>query len=365
MPEAMKNQLILCLLTLLISVNLAANPIVPENLIAEIYFEDEEWYIALDNMFIEFWGIADFEEVVITCNAGQLMIKDDFLPNLQQNYTILSNEDLYVPIQINRGGDIITTDLESFELTTFEWNDQLPSPVCGPFPGQGLYVWPVMISDWEMEYWLVKNDNPVTVSAGIGNLECVATFEGYVLDLNANPVANANIFYIGQSYIQYPYNQFDELWTDDAGYFEIGFLPARNYIIQKIKKATSTFYLDTVLSLEPGINYHEFIIDYNVGLTESDAPALASVRNFPNPFQDRTIFRISLPPDKKNVKGHITICSLDGTTTSLLPLRDISPKSGAHQIEWARPGGLSAGEYLYYLNLDGRNEARGKMMVGP
>lgn len=338
----------------------AANPIMLESLFLEVYFEDEKWFLVIDNYMLDPTDYT-FEGIYITCNDGPLYIKDDFLPDPTQSITILSNECLYTPVEIPRAGDSIHSYMDNswgyFEFTTLVWNDTLPSPVCGPLEGQSLVITMVYKTFEITEWWLVKNDLSTWNHHG--------SFAGYVLDLYNNPVADALIHYIDDEYIDNPYNQFDALWTNDLGYFEIDDLPARNYTVSKISKDSQSFFPNEIISIEPGENYHEFTIDYIVGTGDKAHQKGTQVTNFPNPFERTTIFEIDLEPGRSVSQAYLKILDLNGRTVSIKPLPINYQNPGKLSFNWTKPGHLASGEYLYVLCLDGKYEAQGKMIITP
>lgn len=347
----------------MLSFNTYANPIMPESLFAEVYFENNEWYLAIDNMLLMSYGIENFEYVQIFCNDGQLFIEPSLLPNFSQSFTILTNDNLLSPVEINRLGDCITSswldsDYENFEFTTLVWNDILPSPVCGPLEGQSLKIIMIPVEDMMYEWWLVKNNNP------LGGYQTYGAFSGYVYDLNNIPVPNARIDYIEPYYIQIPYNCFDTLITDNNGYFEIDDLPARNYHITNIFKNYQSYSVNEYISIEPNsVNFKEFTIDYIVGYQDSETNKEFEISIFPNPVFDKTNFIITSKNNQSLNNAYIKISDLSGKVLSLLAVGNIPDLFGRIKVEWSNSVGLSTGHYIYSLHLEHEIMATGKMTI--
>jgi len=362
----MKKFITLLILALLVSISASANPIMPESLIAEVYFENGEWYLAIDNELLLVYGIEDFENIQIFCNDGPLLLSPGFLPDFSQYFTILTNENLLTPVEIQRSGDYIVSNWYDpnyglVEFTELIWNDNLPSPVCGPFEGQSLSVVLFPVSYEDYEWWLVKNNSPLISG---GSYVTYGTFSGYVYDLNNIPVPNARIDYVESSYIQFPYNSFDTLLTNDTGYFTISNLPARNYHISNIYKDNQQFFVNEYISIEPdSINFYEFTIDYIVGQKDIETSEFYKVSNFPNPFNKSTVFLIEREGNLPLNDAYIEICNLDGKIVSILPVNNIPDINGKIKINWPNSSGFGVGNYIYSLH-EGKNIlTSGKMII--
>lgn len=338
----------------------------PESLIAEVYFENEEWFLVIDNMLLWSFGIEDFDSIHIYCNNGQLLLNPDFLPNLSQDFTILTNDNLLSPIEINRSHDTITSYwydsyYGEFEFTTLIWSNILPSPVCGPLEGQSLSIIMIPVEDMMYEWWLVKNNNPLING---GSYQTKGTFSGYVFDLNNVPVANARINYIDPYYIQTPYNCFDTLITDNNGYFFIDNLPARNYHISNIIKNYQAFSVNEYISIEPNsVNFKEFTIDYIVGYQGLEINQEYKISCFPNPFINKTDFIIDCKKNQPLNNAHIKICNLGGKVITLIPINNLPDKNGQIRIKWSNSAGIREGNYIFSLHQEHDILATGKLII--
>ena len=337
-----------------------SNPIfVAFSLIKEVYFEGDEWFLVIDNEVMNFLELEDFMFVQFSCNEGSLFIDYDVVPNYSEEWTIITVDDLIAPVQIQRSGDCLVTTIlfPSYELPALEWNDILPSPVCAPGEGQSLYTM-VMWASWdESEIWLTKNDNPVMFNSGVPEYQ--GNFTGKVYDLVGNPVAEAQIHYLDESYIQCGMNDFDYLWTDGTGYFETGEIPARNYYIEKITKASQTFFVNEYVSIEPGLNYFEYTTDFLERTPMTKDNAGWEIRNYPNPFSSYTNFEIRVPDDFLSGAGQIQIYDASGRIISIIQLSFYLSKNGVLTVPWTKPGNLPMGHYMYRLTAGGSSIANG------
>ena len=360
------RKIILVLISVLIIANYSpANPIVPESLFAEVYFENNEWYLAIDNMLLEVYGIEDFENIQIFCNDGPLLLEPGFMPDFSQMYTILTNEHLINPVEIERTSDCITSFWDDpyfgyLEFTTLSWNDVLPSPVCSPFEGQALSIIMIPIEDMMYEWWLVKNNNPLTTG---GSYNVYGSFEGYIYDQNNIPIPNARIQYIEPYYLQVPYNCFDTLITDNTGYFTIS-IPARNYYVSHVHKNNQQYFINEYVSIEPdSINFYEFTIDYIVGYQNFEIVKNFNIYNFPNPFVKQTEFVIDCKINQPLNNSHIRIRDMSGKVLSILPVSNLPDEKGQIKIKWLNSACLGAGHYIYSLYQDQDILATGKMII--
>lgn len=357
----MKKIVFFLVFMMLSSFNAPANPIMPESLFAEVYFENDDWYLVIDNNLLWSYGIEDFEFIQIFCTDGQLFLKPSFLPDSIHEITILTNDDLLSPVEINRSGDCITSFYDNFELTTLEWNDILPSPVCGPQAGQSLSIIMIPVEDMNYEWWLVKNNNPLING---GSLQTYGAFSGYVYDQNNIPVPDARIDYIEPYYIQVPYNCFDTLFTDNNGYFTIDGLPARNYYISNIIKNNQAYSVNEHISIEPNsVNFKVFTIDYIVGCQDSEINKNFEISIFPNPFRYKTNFIITCKKNQSLINAHIKICDIRGKLITILPVHNLPDINGQIKIKWSKSAGLKAGHYIYSLNQEQDILASGKMTI--
>lgn len=368
MPHVMKKHFLAICAGILLAGTLAANPISIQSLIRQIMFdEDDNWSIVIENMLINNIDPEDFDEVVhISCNAGPLVFKEDFLPDLTQSTTVITNEDLVYALDIPRAGDSVLSYMDdgwfNIEFMTMNWNDTLPSPVFGPLEGQALSLTFFQTTMEDTEWWIVKDGTPST-NYGLGDCDCYGTFTGHVYDLVGNPVPGATIHYIDESYIEFPYNPFDELITDNEGFFTIEDLPARNYYILRITKPGKSFFIEEYIPIEPGNNMYDFTIDYLIGDFEQEATTGISISNFPNPFDHSTVFEIRTV-NPNSLKGAVLlITDMTGKTLAVIPLGNISIGDGTGKLKWRRPDGLAPGNYLYTLIQDNQPEAWGKMTI--
>lgn len=364
----MKKQILSLVATLIFSIYSFSNPIMPESIIAEVYFENDEWFLLIDNEFLWIYEIENFENLQIYCSNGLLDIKDDFLPDSTQMFTILTNDDLYTPIEILKTGDFLQSFLTNsiygtIEFTYLEWNDVLPSPVCGPSEGQSLSIIGILVGEYDYEWWLVKNSAPL-INGGGGSYSEFGSFSGYIYDQNNVPVEGATIQYIDPFYQQQFWTYFDTLITDNNGYFELEYLPARNYFISHIYLDNQQFEIEEYVSIEPeSLNFNEYVIDYTVGYQNEKDIQDIEINNYPNPFFKTTQFIINTG-NKINLDDvSIYIYDLNGRIVSIAPVRSISGIDDRITCFWNNSTNLPSGNYIYHLLQNENVLAFNKMTI--
>jgi len=365
----MKNQLLLLVLASFVSLHILGNPIIPESLFAEIYFENEEWFLLIDNMCLESYDIENFDNIHITSSDGVLLLSESFLPEFQQSYTILTNEDLVSPVDISKENGWISSycnhpDFGTIYFTYLKWGDNLNDPVKGPYEGQSLIVNYYYHDDFELEGWLLKNNDPI-INGGY-SYTTWGSLAGYVFDVNNVPVPHVFIEYLDAGYLNCPLNPFDSVFTNDSGYFEIYFLPARNYHICKLYKENLLFNVDEYLSIEPdSCTYLDFYIDYSVGIADREQALKNKIEiyNKPNPFHYKTEFVLNFPDVEIPQNLSIIMTGLNGSIKIIIPVETPASIENIIATEWENSLNLTPGQYLYSLT-DGKNTlASGKMMI--
>lgn len=227
----MKSFILIIIVLLSLSFYARSNPIVPESLIVEVYFEDDEWYAVVDCFLMEMFGINTFQEIEIYCSDGQFIFREDFLPDFNNYNTIITRDALQYPIELDPVNDYIHAYwVGGFDFLELDWGSSPGNPVSGPYEGQALEVVFVYGDEYyNYTFWLVKANEPFyfptqSVVRGI--------FNGYLLDNNNSPIPDAEIRYVSEYLMQSVYN-FPPLITDETGYFCHDELLARNYHLYK------------------------------------------------------------------------------------------------------------------------------------
>ena len=365
------KRLLFCLITtILLSIPALSNPIMPESLIAEVYFEEDEWFLLIDNDLLIIYGIEDFQNISICSKNGYFIFKDDFLPDFTQN-TIVTNDALEVPVELDKVQDYLfsayfnTITSEYIEFTELSWSDYPGEFVGGPNEGQSLiitaiYGWPY---SYDIEWWLVKNNDPLLLGGG---WDIYGQFQGYLFDENSNPVADAEISYISSYYQQIPGIKFQHLITNENGYFFHEQMYAKNWHITGVIKDSIVYPMDIYISIEPDeVLTMDLSVDLTTGIPNRDNTKLATIGNYPNPFNGKTTFTINYKGYPGFENGYINISDLSGRTISIVPLSRSNFTNNQCEMVWQsdKGSGMPAGNYLYSLIIDGSKVATGKMII--
>lgn len=353
------------ILTLIIFFGLYApgycNPITPEALITEVYWQDGEWYAVVDCFLMDMLGIETFQEVDIYCNDGYFYFKDDFLPDFNSYHTIITNDALITPLELDPVSDYIEINWDGwFEIMDLSWGDSPYSAVSGPGEGQSLvvdFVWGD--ENWNYTFWLVKANEPCDLS---WNCITKGVFDGYLLDNNDVPIPNAEIRYVSE-YLMQAYYIFPQLITDETGYFCHDDLFARNYHLYKVVIDGVDYDFDEYVSIEPAAeNNFTFSLDITM-VPENPNQSFAQLVNFPNPFSTQTNFIIDVPDGLSGNGMSLHILDVLGREVNDVNIDLNSTEEGRVSLIWENDLSLGAGNYIALLISNGAVLASNKITI--
>jgi hypothetical protein len=361
MEAVMKTYTILLVIFLGFSVRSFSNPITPEALITEVYFEGDEWYAVVDCFLMEMLGINTFQEVGIYCSEGHFNFKADFLPDFNSYTTVITKDALINPLELDPINDYIHVFWEGwFDIMWLEWGDSPSDDVSGPGEEQALtvaYVWGD--ENWNYTFWLVKATEPCSIS-----WDCTykGMFDGYIVDQNEQAIPNAEIRYVSPYLMQATYT-FPALITNDTGYFCHDHLFARNYHIYEIVVDDVVYEYDQYISVEPGqTNTYTFNMDFTL-LPENPDPSMAFIANYPNPFSNQTTFNISLPAGLNRGNMELKILDVLGRLVANLDIDSNSIGEGNNNLLWKNDLPLGRGNYIALLTSNGGVLATNKITI--
>jgi hypothetical protein len=362
MEAFMKRLFYAFILAFCLSLPSFTNPITPQSLITEVYFEGDEWFLVVENYVLEIFGIVDFQEIEFFSSDGVFIFKEDFLPDFGEEFTIITNDALIYPVQLHREMDhIYTFWIGGYNyFMPLEWGNNYSYRVFGPNPGQSLILRLVYENNYfNPEFWLCKSNDPYLLG---GDGKTWGIFEGYLYDQNNNPVANAELRYVDDNYFDPPW-WFYPVITNQNGYFYKDYMDACNYHIQGIVIDSTEYEFDEYISIEPdSVNTFNFsMVITQIAEIEKNAPAKISC--FPNPFTDRTTFTINIDKDHENSNMQIIISEISGRTISIIPLNEFEFKNKQLKIPWANTNKLHSGLYLISLSVDGAIAATTKISI--
>lgn len=340
-----------------------ANPIIEEDFITEIYFGDGEWYILFNNWAFYWFGITSFDEFSIYTNNGIMMIKPEVEPDFSQDFTVITNDDLIQPVELNpESGYLMLEYYSSWAIQDFSWG-MPPGKAVGPVqPGQSINWLPmVFFENYEVMWMPIKNASPY-FTGGYGLFK--GHFQGYLKDHNNNPVTDAEIRYVSP-YIMWPNSSFTPLITTTGGYFEKE-LYAKNYKLSNVIMDEVEYPIDYWLVMEPNTTITmDIMVDMTVGIAKPDKIYHLTLTNFPNPFSDQTTIELKIGDETRFNDGFMSISSMTGATITVIPLSRSKFSDNIFRYKWnsTLDQSLPNGQYLITVTMDNRQVAASKMVV--
>jgi len=359
---AMRRFIFSIILVLLFAVPTFPNPITPQSLISEVYFEGDEWFLVVENYVLDIFGIEDFQEIEFFSSDGVFIFKEDFLPDFNEELTIITNDALLYPVQLHREMDHIYTFWSGGYnyFMPLEWGNSYSYRVFGPNPGQSLILRLVYEDNYfNPEFWLLKSNDPYLLG---GDGKTWGIFQGFIYDQNNNPVANAELRYVDDYYFE-PSWWFYPIITDQNGHFYKDYMDACNYHIHGIVIDSVEYDFDQYISIEP-----DSVNTYNFNMVITQVPDLhksgtVKITNSPNPFSDKTIFKIDVDENQHTQNMNLIISDMTGRIISVIPLNGLVARDQTLSISWENDHHLPAGSYLISLTDSGRTIATNKMMI--
>lgn len=359
----MKRLIVLMVCAFVINGLAISNPYMPESLIYEVYFDDNDnWYLAVDVYFMEILGIQTFQEITMYSSSGFFVFKDDFLPDFNTYNTVITEDALVYPHQLYRNQDHIQVYWSQawFNFMNLTWGNSVTAPVKAPLPGQSLMVAMVYEDEYfNPEFWLVKRSAPGFL--GYNGL-ITGEFEGFLYDQNEMPVANAQIKYV-PDWMTNPPNYFPPLITNEEGYFYDNYLWARNYHLHGIVIDGVDYDFDKYISIEPD-SINTFFFQMVLTGADSEIHTRSNhISNSPNPFSYQTTFVLQAANDCKLQSPVLKIVGLLGQAVSLQPVSFSSNENNIIKFTWENSENLPSGIYFYQLIDNGLSVATGKMSI--
>lgn len=359
----MKKLIVLIICAFVINGQAISNPYMPESLIYEIYFDDDDnWYLAVDVYFMEFLGIQTFQEIGLYSSSGAFVFKDDFLPDFNTYETIITEEALVYPHELYRNQDYIHTYWSQswFLFMDLSWENSVTAPVNAPLPGQSLMVTMVYEDEYfNPEFWLVKRSAPGFL--GYNGLK-TGEFEGFLFDQNEMPVANAQIKYV-PDWMTNPPNFFPPLITNEEGYFYDNYLWARNYHLHGIVIDGVNYDFDKYVSIEPDSVNTCFLQMVLTGINSEPPDTRPKISNYPNPFADATTFILHTSGNGNLQSPVMKIMGVMGQVVSNQSVTISGNENNFVKFTWKNTENLPSGIYSYLLIDKGLTVATGKMLI--
>ncbi len=367
----MKKLIILLVLLCAWLPGLKSNPIMPGSLVIEVYFEDDTWYLEIDNYLLDIFGINTFENIFVETKNGSFFFKEDFLPDFSNEVTIVTKDALIFPIDLDKIEDCIfcyyydTQTDDFFIFTELYWGSYPYSEVGGPYENQSLKIVMVPLpppdyNDW----WLVKDDNPTIGEHDWFYVYARGTYKGFLYDENGNSVSNAEIKYLPDNYLNTGQLEFEPLMTNEFGFFIHEHLFCRYYHITSVIADGMEYYLDEVIAIEPGsILEMDLTIDLSTGIPVPKNSEYFMLSNYPNPFGYSTTFEFSIPKNSTFKNGKIEIKDILGRHLEEINFYPGQSNQEEYKLIWKNNNEFPVGQYYYNLVIDGKKAASTKMII--
>jgi hypothetical protein len=256
-------------------------------------------------------------------------------------------------MSITEGGDCI----KIYSYTPISGSGFVDSVAFGNFPGSNITKIPSGYSLCRLGYSLFCKDKSPTMGLPNDTVGTCGILQGHIVDKNNRSVTKG----------QFRFD--DTLALDGSGNYTTKIF-ARKVKWDKIEMFIAPFtskyeYIDTLsMDIDPDtvitkdIRFTDYIV--NVRRDYSAPSGDYEVRNYPNPFNSSTTFKIKIPGGDKINGGSLHIVTVKGEEVAVLPLANSST------VAWdgknSRGVTVSSGVYYYRLILDNSIHANGSMI---
>ena len=359
------------LLTLLIAFCISfsmANPIIPPPIISELCFLDDGWQ--LEMVFDEMHGIYNLDDIRLVGLNDTALFNSGILVNIGEAM-VITEDNLQSPFFIDSSGDVVKIqqyyngweDINYYNISFGDYSGNSDLCITAPFGQESLAFQEFCLPGYygpEYSYWLVK-EKPQTIGSNVYDVQKRASFQGYVFDMNLNPLPNIMLDYC---YNDDYYSTVPYLVTDENGHFNTVNMFSKKYNII-FRDDDGNFIDDTIISVEcDSNNYFEFIMDSTwVGLNELKSLKEINLYNYPNPFSERTTIVADVNYNQVSSKAIIKIYNQQGELLKILPLGNSLNKMRFETGFELSETQLNNGTYIYTLEVDHKKIASNKMII--
>ncbi|MCD6112969.1 MAG: T9SS type A sorting domain-containing protein [Bacteroidales bacterium] len=356
-----KKKLLIILFILFSSLLIKANPVISPPIISELYvskYYGYNWEMELVNS-----GNYSLDDMYITSSTDTAFFKSGITFEPGETITI-NQSDLVSPLFIDIEGDEVTIYYIDWPISDFPFifGNYPNSKISSPYNGQSLVNQKFHNYGDDDFWWIVKERHP-TFGRNAFITSTRGLFKGFVYDALHKPISNVNLkysYYSNSNFWIEPY--ISVVYTNENGYFESNLMFCRKFnLCVNYKNIT---YLDTLISIEPdSVNYFEFTLDtLFVGLNDFNSKNNISIKNYPNPFNQKTTISAEMPKNKKNSNVLIKIFNLQGEMIKIIPVNNSSNNDIKVTIDKNKLD-LSSGTYIYTLEIGHKKIATNKMTV--
>ncbi len=362
----MKKILLLSVLLFAVLI-IKANPIIHSSfLITELYFDsNDKWTMEL----LIKDQIINLDNYKLITSTGEFHFKNGITVN-PNDIILITIDSMQTPLTLNRSGDFIQIKW----FTNSQWfDDGIPlrygnitnAAVSPPLIGQSIEL--LIINGTFPAYSgfaYIKSKTPDLGSINVNTSNCMGNLNGFVYDINNNPVAFDSV-----RIINWPQtNSFsNKIWFDATGYFNQE-MYARNYTIQIYYPKTSSIpCFDTIISIEldSTVSCIFHINNYVSSISEQNSKINTTLSNFPNPFTTSTNILINISDSKNASKAILKFFNSVGEIVRIIPVDGYAVSTAAYSIPFSIQDmhEFTSGTYYYVLELNGEKLASNKMTL--
>lgn len=344
----MKNLFILSILIILVATSsLHSNPIEPPPIITEVYFDENE------NWTLEFYIDEYFYSGMVNLDSLRIntaIIKDQVI--IQMGVPLIITPDMLLGyLDITRcNGSLHVETYDGYYWLYLDWGIYWDNYDPAPLPGQSWAVQSFAGPEY-IHYWLCHSFPP-TLGTNIYEASGTGTVQGYIYDLNHNPIPDV-LFFINVFITPF--------YSNDSGYFCFSSVSHRYSFYYNYYDPA--FSGDTTLWIEIDSTDNIEIIApvYLVGI-EDNSEEKISIKNYPNPAKNIVNFQVTIPININSETANIIICNLSGKIIDQLPLRKDDHRPSEYYLKWIPPDNFN-GLLLYYLVMDNQRSVSGKFII--
>ncbi|MFA5782487.1 MAG: T9SS type A sorting domain-containing protein [Bacteroidales bacterium] len=354
-------------LSLIISSNVQANPIIPPPVTSELYFINNEWTLELVFGNMGYPSVSVSDSLVIITSTDTVAFKPGF--NIPLNTPILITKDsLLYPLSINKYGDFVQIAVRNngsffnFDYIPMTFGNIVNAQVSAPIPGQSIKRFKCHDFGTGSDIYYIAKDNHPSLGTDPFNATAGSSLSGHVYDSNHNPLPGVVLGPI-LLYCSPPYTT--GISTDANGYFSSSY----NYLYSFIRHITIQKQfcntIDTTFSIEPDSAY---IMDFTfdscyVGINDVSQINNYSLKVFPNPGSENFTFQITAP-ESNYTNCLIKIYDLTGELVNIIPVNNVHDSFAS--VTWNGKGkyaDLPAGLYTCSLQINDNIVASQKLVI--
>lgn len=336
----MKKLACLVLFGFLFTPVLKSNPIAEPTIITEFAFDAGTFKIELFFQDLFQGWITNLDELNLCCNAGSVQFNDGIQVVFNQPM-VLDETDVLGILPLNPQEDLVWIEEDMGWVIggdNIGWGDvsYYWPPIVPPTPDQSIATLGFLDPNSGLiMQWTRALEEPSTFGYNAFNINARGSLEGYVFDLDNNPVQWATIN--------------NQVTTDETGYFKIPDTLCHIYecFTVRYNGLTVLEFCDTI---HPNLTSY---VEFHLPITMVGVPEYT---NHPNPFGSFTKVMVTLPDGLDYSTGLLEIIDINGQRIHSAPF------SGQSSVIPWNASGQPPGIYFYRILLDNQAYATKKMI---